>query len=161
MRTQDWKVDHIACRELEQAIKDYELLGFQKCHKQIHDGQVQKVRVQFMHLGETVIELLEPQDKADEHNPLSSYLATPGYKMYHLCYEVDDFDEAVSYLRKNNYRQLGKIFSDSTHNARRLVFMYHRRGGGESNSRKSSSARMMFKTLFHRDSNVHLRHYAD
>ena len=126
-----WKVDHIgiACRDLALAIKNYENLGFRKTHDEIHEGQTQKVKVQFMQLNNTVIELLEPLNKEDERNPLYSYLKTPNYKMYHLCYEVDDFDNTILYLKQYGYRMIGHIFSDSMHNHRRLVFMYHRWGG--------------------------------
>lgn len=127
----NWKVDHIgiACRDIVQAINDYEKLGFRRIHEDIHEGQTQKVKVQFMILGETVIELLAPLDKEDRCNPLNSYIKTPNYKMYHLCYKVDDLDNAISYLQECGYRMIGTIFPDSMHNHRKLVFMYHRMGG--------------------------------
>lgn len=125
------KVDHIgiACRDINLAISDYERLGFMKSHEEIHEGKHQKVRVQFMHLGDTEIELLEPLDKNDERNVLSSYLKSPNYKMYHLCYEVDDFDETIIFLKKEGYRKLGESWLDPTHDDRRMLFMYHRRIG--------------------------------
>lgn len=126
-----WKVDHIgiACRDIHMAIDDYEKLGFVKSHEKIYEGRVQKVRIQFMHLEGTEIELLEPLDKEDEHNVLSSYLKTSNYKMYHLCYEVEDLDAAMDYLRNEGYRKLGKMWLDSAHGNRRMLFMYHKRIG--------------------------------
>lgn len=126
-----FKVDHIgiACRDINVAIDDYERLGFIKSHEEIYVGKYQKVRVQFMHLGDTEIELLEPLDKNDDHNVLSSYLKSQNYKMYHLCYEVDDFDEIISFLKREGCRQLGESWLDSTHSDRKMLFMYHRRMG--------------------------------
>lgn len=128
---QGWKVDHIgvACRSIEKAIKDYEDLGFQKMHKEIWDGKTQPIRAQFMKLGDIEIELLEPKDENDEKNTLKAYLKTPQYKMYHMCYVVEEFDEAIQYLRKRRYRPVGEEFIDDTHNGRRVIFMIHPKMG--------------------------------
>jgi methylmalonyl-CoA epimerase len=56
----------------------------------------QKVIVQFLSLGETRIELIQPMD---EDSPVYKFLQKGGI-INHICYETDDVDEAVKYLRK-------------------------------------------------------------
>lgn len=79
--------------------------------------------------GGVEIELLEPIEKDDPHNPLSSYLQTPLYKMYHMCYEVDDLEDAVEKLKEQGFRVVGKSWLDKTHHDRRMLFLFHRRMG--------------------------------
>ena len=92
-------VDHIgiAVRDIGTAVKEYELLGFRKLHDSVIEGKTQEVRAQFMRNGTTTIELLEPLDK-ESKSELDSYLKTPLYKMYHICYESENFDSDVEYL---------------------------------------------------------------
>lgn len=126
----DWRVDHIgiACRDIALATSEYQKLGFQKTGPVVI-GQTQKVKAQFMKLGEVEIELLEPVDKDSQDNPLSSYLKTQVYKMYHICYRIHDMDAAMEYQKGLHFRQLGPIFPDSSHDQRKAVFMYHRHMG--------------------------------
>ena len=58
----------------------------------------QKVIVQFLSLGTTRIELIQPMG---EDSPVYKFLQKGGI-LNHICYETDDVDAAVKYLRKQH-----------------------------------------------------------
>ena len=63
------------------------------------------VRVVFVTLDNTKIELLEP---LGSRSPIASFLKrNPKGGMHHLCYEVDDLDAAIGTLEAQGLRSLG------------------------------------------------------
>jgi methylmalonyl-CoA/ethylmalonyl-CoA epimerase len=63
------------------------------------------VTVAFVALANTKIELLEPLGDA---SPIAAFLAKfPGGGMHHLCYEVDDIEDARNHLLAQGARVLG------------------------------------------------------
>ncbi len=63
------------------------------------------VRVVFVELPNTKIELLEP---LDENSPVAGFLANnPAGAMHHVCYEVDDIIAARERMVKQGARLLG------------------------------------------------------
>ncbi len=63
------------------------------------------VRVVFVELPNTKIELLEP---LNESSPIAAFLAkNPSGGIHHLCYEVNDILEAKTKLLKKGARVLG------------------------------------------------------
>ena len=63
------------------------------------------VRVVFVELGNTRVELLEP---LGEGSPIASFLtARPGGGMHHICFEVDSIAAAASDLEAKGARTLG------------------------------------------------------
>jgi methylmalonyl-CoA/ethylmalonyl-CoA epimerase len=71
-------------------------VGVEDFSKRLHatwDGKIthdpnQKVKVCFLHVGDALIELVEP---AAPDSPVGRFLAKGG-GLHHLCYEVDDLD---------------------------------------------------------------------
>lgn len=94
----------IAVPDLEAAAKTYrDTLGAQVTEPQ--DIPEHGVRVVFVELANTKIELLEP---LGEGSPIQSFLdknASGG--MHHICYEVDDIIEARDHLKSQGARVLG------------------------------------------------------
>jgi methylmalonyl-CoA/ethylmalonyl-CoA epimerase len=76
--------------------------GVEDFSKRLHatwDGKVthdanQKVKVCFLHLGDALIELVEP---AASDSPVGRFLQKGG-GLHHLCYEVDDLDAQLQLL---------------------------------------------------------------
>ena len=62
------------------------------------------VRVIFVDLPNTKVELLEP---LDEGSPIAAFLAKTGGGMHHVCYEVDDILAARDSLLASGTRVLG------------------------------------------------------
>ena len=77
-----------------------ETFGFQVIDDRRID--VEGIRSVFLSLGgtwdEMVIEIMEPQDKADMSNALSKRLATRGEGFYHLCLDVDGIGASAAEL---------------------------------------------------------------
>jgi len=94
----------IAVPDLASAVATYrDLLGASVSQPQ--DIPEHGVRVVFVDLGNTKVELLHPLD-AD--SPIAGYLErNPGGGMHHVCYEVSDIRAAAEHLRGRGARVLG------------------------------------------------------
>jgi methylmalonyl-CoA/ethylmalonyl-CoA epimerase len=67
---------------------------------------VQKVAASFVTIGEgqnVYVELLEP---ADEASPVTKFLRKRGGGLHHLCFEVDDIDEATKMLQEEGFKMV-------------------------------------------------------
>lgn len=94
----------IAVPDLEQGARTYEsLLGAKVSAPQTEAAH--GVRVVFVELPNTKIELLEP---FGENSPIQAFLdKNPAGGMHHLCYEVSDIKMARDHLVKDGARVLG------------------------------------------------------
>lgn len=94
----------IAVPDLEQGARTYEsLLGAKVSAPQTEAAH--GVRVVFVELPNTKIELLEP---FGENSPIQAFLdKNPAGGMHHLCYEVSDIKMARDHLVKEGARVLG------------------------------------------------------
>jgi methylmalonyl-CoA/ethylmalonyl-CoA epimerase len=96
------KVDHIgvAVSNLEDALKFYqEVMGLN-----LHGIEVveeQKVKVAFLPIGDTEIELLESTDK---EGPIAKYIEKKGEGIQHIAYRVDNIEEALDEMRSKGIR---------------------------------------------------------
>lgn len=93
------RLHHVAYTTDDLDAKTMELsrvLGFQPMGPAVVDP-VQKVRIQFMEMGSgSRLELLEPNG---EKSPIARHLKRGG-GLYHLCFEVDDLDQALEQIRE-------------------------------------------------------------
>jgi methylmalonyl-CoA epimerase len=89
------KINHlgIAVRDLDAAARIYEALGLSVA--QIVDVPEQKVRVAFIPLGESTIELVQP---TSPESAVARHLEQRGEGLHHLAVEVDDIEGALSEL---------------------------------------------------------------
>lgn len=87
------KVDHIgiAVSNLDEALKLYtEVLGLE-----VHGTEVveeQKVRVAFLPLGDTEVELLE---STSPDGPIAKFIEKNGEGIQHLAFKVENIEEAI------------------------------------------------------------------
>lgn len=84
------------------------------------------VRIAFLPLGDSEIELLEP---TTEDSGIARYLARRGPGMHHLCIEVDDIEAALGRLRQHGAELINetpKTRPDGT----RYAFIHPRSAGG-------------------------------
>jgi len=96
------KVDHIgiAVSNLEETIKFYrETLGIEL--QGIEVVEEQKVRVAFLPVGDTEIELLESTDK---EGPIAKFIEKKGEGVQHIAYRVDNIEEALDEMRGKGIR---------------------------------------------------------
>lgn len=99
------RVHHIgvAVANLEQAIEGYKALGLrvEKVEKVASEG----VRVAFLPVGETFIELLEP---LDPESPVARFVAKRGPGLHHICLEVADLEAAMAQARQGGLHLVGE-----------------------------------------------------
>lgn len=121
------KVDHIgiAVQDIEAARRFYEQgLGLKLTH--LEEVAAQGVRVAFLPVGESEIELLEP---LGEEGPVASFLAKRGEGIHHVCLEVQDIEAAMAQLAEQGFQLLDKTPRLGAGGAR-IVFLHPRSAHG-------------------------------
>jgi methylmalonyl-CoA/ethylmalonyl-CoA epimerase len=62
-----------------------------------------KINLTFFDVGNTALELIEP---LGEDSPIAKYLARRGPGIHHICFLVDDLDQALNELIEKNIRMI-------------------------------------------------------
>lgn len=90
-------IDHIgvAINNIKKGLEFYEAYLNLKTSEPI-DVPDQKVRVAFMQIGDTKLELIEP---LGEDSPVYKFIQKKGEGIHHICFLVDNVDEALSELK--------------------------------------------------------------
>ncbi|MCS7182299.1 MAG: methylmalonyl-CoA epimerase [Thermoanaerobaculum sp.] len=90
------RVHHIgvAVSNLEEATRAYQALGL--AVERVEEVPTEQVRVAFIPVGETHIELLEPTSPA---SPVARFLEKRGPGVHHLCFLVEDVAQALGLAR--------------------------------------------------------------
>ena len=80
------------------------------------------VTVVFVKLLNTKIELLHPLGEA---SPIASFLdKNPAGGMHHLCYEVEDIDQAIAQMRAEGARVLGDGTPKTGAHGKPVIFLH-------------------------------------
>lgn len=89
------KIDHlgIAVKDLNEAVKSYQALGF--AVDATHDVPTERVRTAFLPVGESHLELLEPTDPS---SVIARFLEKRS-GLHHVCVLVQDIDAALAELK--------------------------------------------------------------
>jgi methylmalonyl-CoA epimerase len=99
------KINHlgIAVQDLEQAAELYKALGLHVA--QVIEVPEQKVRVAFIPIGESTIELVQP---TSEDSTVAAYLERRGEGLHHLALQVEDISAALSELEGQGRRLIDR-----------------------------------------------------
>jgi len=98
------KVDHIgiAVKSLDEALNFYEnTLGIKCVETEVVEEQ--KVKVAFLPIGDTEVELLE---STEEDGPIAKFIEKRGEGIQHIAYRVDDIEEAIADLKAKGIRMI-------------------------------------------------------
>ncbi len=119
-------IDHIgiAVRSLDERLRLYRALGLEAVGGET--VETQKVKVAFLPVEGTRIELLEPT--ADD-SPIARYIERKGEGLHHLAFRVDDIEEAMRSLRAEGFELLSDGPQDGAHGSK-VCFLHPRSGGG-------------------------------
>jgi methylmalonyl-CoA/ethylmalonyl-CoA epimerase len=98
-------LDHIgiAVESLDSSLTIYRTLGIEL--EGIEEIADQRVRVAFLPVGDTRIELLEP---TDDTSPIARHLERRGAGLHHICLRVTDIRATMALLAGEGYRVLSE-----------------------------------------------------
>lgn len=115
------KINHIgiAVNNLEAAIPFYrDQLGMNYEGSEVVEEQM--VRVAFLQVGESRIELLEP---TSDDSPVAKFLAKKGEGIHHIAYEVEDVEKAIAAMQEKDVRLIDQTPRRGAHNS--LIAFVH------------------------------------
>ena len=116
------KVHHVgyAVKSIEDARKEFELLGF-RCESKAVLDSVRKVRILFMTNDTCRIELIEPNESG---NPIESILKKVGSSPYHICYESEDIESDARLLKEKGFRVISDVSQAPALGNKNVCFLY-------------------------------------
>ena len=97
------KIDHIGIvvNDLEEVVSLYsDVLGLHL--ERVGEVPEQGVRIAFLPVGESEVEILEPLDRSC--GSIAACLEKRGECMHHLCFEVEDIEAALQELDERGVR---------------------------------------------------------
>ncbi len=121
------KINHIgiAVKSLEDSIPFYrDQLGM--TFEGTEEVAEQKVKVAFLQIGESRIELLEP---TSEDSPIAKFLEKKGEGVHHMAYDVDDVEAAISDMKEKGVRLIDETPRRGAHNSL-IAFLHPKATGG-------------------------------
>jgi len=98
------KVDHIgiAVKNLDETLKFYtDVLGLEMGGTEVVEEQ--KVKVAFLPIGDTEVELLE---STSDDGPIAKFIEKNGEGVQHIAFKVDDIEEAIAYMQEKGMRMI-------------------------------------------------------
>jgi methylmalonyl-CoA epimerase len=120
------KIDHIAIvvRSIEEALQAYQgALGLELT--EVKEVPEQAVRVAFLPVGESEIELVEP---ITTDSGTAKFLEKRGEGMHHICLEVDDIEATLQDLAAKGIRFIDERPRQGAHG--RVAFLHPRSAHG-------------------------------
>ena len=114
------KIDHIGVvvQDIRQALEAYEAaLGLPL--REVADIPDQKVRVAFLPVGESNVELVQPLT-AD--SGIARFLEKRGEGVHHICLEVGDIEAAMARLREHGVELIDETPRKGIHG--RVAFVH-------------------------------------
>ncbi len=120
------KIDHIAVavKDVDKAAEFYEkVLGLKLGG--IEEVEGMDVKVGFIPIGETRIELVQP---LDPNSGVAKFIEKRGEGIHHICYEVDDVAEALQTCKARGATLIDETPRTGAHNT--LVGFIHPKSTG-------------------------------
>lgn len=117
------KVNHIgyAVRDINKTAQYYVDAGWEL--SAIYEEDVQHTRIAFLTKdGFPTIELVAP---LEGKSPVDTFLQKIGCSTYHVCYDVDDIDEAVEDLFDEGFKPLFEPVPSVAMNGHKICYLFH------------------------------------
>lgn len=96
------KIDHIgiAVKDLEKTLEFYQqMLGLECTGREVVEEQ--KVKVAFLPVGDSEVELLE---STDQEGPIAKFIEKKGEGIQHIAFRVDDIEQTLKELKDKGVR---------------------------------------------------------
>jgi methylmalonyl-CoA/ethylmalonyl-CoA epimerase len=120
------RLDHIgiAVSSIDDALGIYRALGLSESARQAVASQ--GVVTAFLPVGDTRLELLEP---VGADSPIAKFLAKRGPGIHHVCFAVDDLEDAVQDLKSRGFRLVNESPVPGA-DGKRVAFLHPSAGHG-------------------------------
>lgn len=121
------KIDHIgvAVKSLEQSLPFYVSHLNMKLEK-IEEVSSEKVKVAFLRVGESRIELLEP---TSSDSPIATFIEKRGEGIHHIALSVDDIDARLREMKTNGIKLINESAKTGADEAK-IAFIHPKSTGG-------------------------------
>ncbi|WP_134698877.1 methylmalonyl-CoA epimerase [Ammoniphilus sp. YIM 78166] len=107
------QIEHIgiAVRNLEESVRFYtELIGLKLLGYETVESE--KVRVAFLEIGETRLELLEA---TSPESPIAQFIEKKGEGIHHIALQVDDAVERLDGLKSKGIKLIHEVPKEGAH----------------------------------------------
>jgi methylmalonyl-CoA/ethylmalonyl-CoA epimerase len=114
------RIDHIgiAVHDIQEALRVYEsALGM--ALKEVVEVPEQKVRVAFLPVGDSNLELVQP---TSQDSGTARFLETRGEGIHHICIEVEDIQAALARLEEEGVPLIDRVPRAGAHG--RVAFIH-------------------------------------
>jgi methylmalonyl-CoA/ethylmalonyl-CoA epimerase len=115
------RIDHVAIAvpDIAEALGFFQTsLGLRVDRTDFEAGQ--GVKIAFMPVGETEMELVEP---VESDSGVARFLEKRGPGIHHICLEVEDLDAALATMRANGAQLINEV-PYTTNCGRRIAFIH-------------------------------------
>lgn len=114
------KIDHIGVvvRDIEKALDVYEA-AFGLPLKEVVDVPEDKVKVAFLPIGKSNLELVQP---TSEDTGTARFLEKHGEGVHHICIEVADLDQTLGRLKDGGVQLIDEVPRKGAHG--RVAFVH-------------------------------------
>lgn len=121
------KIDHIgiAVKKITEALPFYQQqLGVKEVHfEEVAD---QQVRIAFLPVGDSELELLEPTSK---DSPIAKFIEKQGEGIHHIAFEVKNLKDSLKSLEKNGIQLIDKCPRTGAQN-KQIAFLHPKSSSG-------------------------------
>ncbi|MDP3058060.1 MAG: methylmalonyl-CoA epimerase [bacterium] len=115
----------IAVKDLDATLKFYrDVLGLE-CHGE-EEVSSQKVKVAFLPIGQTNIELLQ---STDQEGPIAKFIDAKGEGIHHISFRVECIESALADLKEKGVRLIDEVPRIGAHGAR-IAFIHPKASHG-------------------------------
>ena len=120
----DLQIHHIgyAVKDIDKAIDSFVFLGYSIT--EITDDVARNVRIVFAEKDGYCVELISPLH-SEKASPIDTILKKNGPIPYHICYAVDNIQNACALLKKEHYHMISEISPAPAISGRNVVFLYN------------------------------------
>lgn len=121
------KIDHlgVAVKSIDESLTFYrDILGIVPTG--VEEVPSQQVRVAFLPVGESNIELLE---STTEDGPIARHIEKRGEGIAHVAFRVDNIESAIKKLQEQGVRLLSETPQPGAHGAK-IVFIHPKAANG-------------------------------
>ena len=120
------KINHIgiAVKSIESGLAPYRALGLEPEGEEVVEEQ--KVKVVFLTVGESRIELLEP---TSPDSPVAKFIEKKGEGIHHIAFQVENIEEALAQAEAQGLKLIDKKPRSGAHGTR-IAFLHPKSTGG-------------------------------